>query len=88
MKQEYFYFECDTVSGKLMLAVEANSKTLGDLIDAEKDLQKIILEPCEKVLRHIPCKPPRRTWEIYKKGWCLVGTKKIKAIFDAPLARS
>jgi len=82
----YLYYECDTMSGKIVLAVEVDYPvTLGEMIGAEKDLKNIILDPCEKIIQRRCAKPRRFTsWEPYKKPWCLVGikTEKVKIIDD------
>ena len=72
----FLYYECDTFSGKLCLAVEVDYPvTLLEMADAERDLQRIILEPGEKIIQRRNKPRSFTTWETYKKPWCKVGVK-------------
>lgn len=65
MKQEYFYFNCDTVHGKIVIRVEANAKTIQDRIDAESDMKQSVLYAGETFV-NIPRKPRGLEWEGFR----------------------
>ena len=75
-KKTYLYFECDLVNGKRVLGVEVDYPiTLGELMDAENDLKRIILAPCEKIIQRRSKPRSLNCWETYQKPWCIVGSK-------------
>ncbi|GAH16185.1 unnamed protein product [marine sediment metagenome] len=76
-KQEYFYFKCDTVRGELIVRLEANSKTLLDLLDATGDMKRTVLHAGETAT-HLPRKPRGfDEWETFRGvRWASVGFKK------------
>ena len=78
-KKKYFYYDCDTVHGKHVIGIEVTDTTLGEMIDAEEDLKRIILEPAESMINSRPRKPRGMDWEMFRKPWAIIGTKKEKA---------
>jgi len=75
-KQDYFYFECDTVHGRSIIRVETESKLLNDLIEAKHDVLHIALYHAERVITHIPRKPEGMTFLPFRGvKWAAVGVK-------------
>jgi hypothetical protein len=72
-KKNYFYFECDTVSGKFVIAIETEGRSLVDMIDAERDI-KTLLHPSERVINKLVKKPLKKEWEKFRgKTWAFIG---------------
>jgi hypothetical protein len=77
-KEHYFYFLCDTVHGKLVLQILANAPTIGDMLNAQDDVKSSVLHPNERILQHVPRKPPLMEWETFRgKHWAKAGFKKM-----------
>jgi hypothetical protein len=75
MKQEYFYFKCNTVHGELLISIEANAKTVQDRIDAEIDMKTKVLYAGE-TFEYLPRKPRGLVWEGFRGiSWARAGFK-------------